>query len=218
MFRAILFTQWKWARLPLLLGIVAAFGLPLVVVQPLPSLFAEDAGASLAIEFMASFGPMFPLLATLLGLILAVSAWAADHAGHHVYALSLPLPRWQLVLYRLGSGLTLLALPLLALWFGALLATSIIDLPAGVRAYPSLLGLRFALATLVVFALFFSISAGTTRTAGVVLGTIVGMLLAQWALALMDSDVNLLGTLFDVLFVWPGPLDIFSGRWMLIDV
>lgn len=218
MFRAILFTQWKWARLPLLLGVVAAFGLPLVVVQPLPSLFSEDAGASLAIEFMASFGPMFPLLATLLGLILAVSAWAADHAGRHVYALSLPLPRWQLVLYRLGSGLTLLALPLLALWFGALLSTSIIDLPAGVRAYPSLLGLRFALAALVAFALFFSISAGTTRTAGAVLGTIVGLLLAQWVLALVDSDLNLLGTLIDALFVWPGPLDIFSGRWMLIDV
>ena len=218
MFRAILFTQWKWARLPLLLGVVAAFGLPLAVVQPLPALFAEDSGSSLAIEFMGSFGPVFPLLATLLGLVLAVSAWAADHAGRHVYALSLPLPRWQLVLYRLGAGLTLLALPLLALWFGALLATSTVDLPAGIRAYPSLLGLRFALAALVAYALFFSISAGTTRTAGVVLGTIVGLFLAQWVLALVDSDVNLLGTLVEVLFVWPGPLDIFSGRWMLIDV
>lgn len=218
MFRAILFTQWKWARIALLLGAVVAFGLPLVLIQPLPGLFAQDAGASMAIEFMGSFGPVFPLLATLLGLLLAVSAWAADHAGRHVYALSLPLPRWQLVLYRLGSGLTLLALPLLALWIGALLAVSVVDLPEGLRAYPTLLGLRFALAALVAFALFFSISAGTTRTAGVVLGTIVGLFLAQWLFALFDSDVNLLGTLIEVLFIWPGPLDIFSGRWMLIDV
>lgn len=218
MFRAILFTQWKWARIALLLGAVVAFGLPLMLIQPLPGLFAQDAGSSMAIEFMSSFGPVFPLLATLLGLLLAVSAWAADHAGRHVYALSLPLPRWQLVLYRLGSGLTLLALPLLALWIGALLAVSILDLPEGLRAYPTLLALRFALAALVAFALFFSISAGTTRTAGVVLGTIVGLFLAQWLFSLFDSDVNLLGTLIEVLFIWPGPLDIFSGRWMLIDV
>jgi hypothetical protein len=218
MFRAILFTQWKWARIALMLGAVVAFGLPLVLAQPLPGLFAQDVGSSLAIEYLGSFGALFPLLATLLGLLLAVSAWAADHAGRHVYALSLPLPRWQLVLYRLGSGLTLLALPLLALWIGALLAVSILDLPEGLRAYPTLLALRFALAALVAFALFFSISAGTTRTAGVVLGTIVGIFLAQWLFALVDSDVNLLGTLIEVLFAWPGPLDIFSGRWMLIDV
>lgn len=218
MFRAILFTQWKWARIALLLGAVVAFGLPLALVQPLPGLFAQETGASLGIEFLGSFGPVFPLLATLLGLVLGVSAWAADHAGRHVYALSLPLPRWQLVLYRLGSGLTLLALPLLALWVGALLAVSILDLPEGLRAYPTLLALRFALAALVAFALFFSISAGTTRTAGLVLGTIAGLLLAQWLFALLDSEVNLLGTLVELLFVWPGPLDIFSGRWMLIDV
>ncbi len=218
MFRAILFTQWKWTRIPLLLGAVVAFGLPLMVVQPLPALLHRPEGARGAIEYMGSLGPVFPLLATLLGLVLAVSAWAADHAGRHVYALSLPLPRWQLVLYRLGAGLSLLAVPLTALWVGALLATSVTELPHGLRAYPSLLGLRFALAALVAFALFFSISAGTTRTAGVVLGAIAGLFLAQWVLSMVNQDLSLLGTIIDLLFVWPGPLDIFSGRWMLIDV
>jgi hypothetical protein len=51
-----------------------------------------------------------------------------------------------------------------------------------------------------------------------VLGGLVAVLLVQLLLYTLDSQINLLGWLLQGLLVWPGPFDVFSGRWMLIDV
>lgn len=218
MFRAILYTQWRWARGVVLFGVIASFALPLLAVQPVPGFHEAPGAAADALEYLAGFGPAFPLLASLLAIILGISAWGADHAGRHVYALTLPLPRWQLVWFRFGAGLLLLTLPILALWLGNLVAISTLELPPGLRGYPTLLAVRFALAAVVAFALCFSISAGTTRTAGLLLALIAGLVVGQFVLLAMSRDLNILGPVFDGLFVWPGPFDVFSGRWMLIDV
>jgi len=34
----------------------------------------------------------------------------------------------------------------------------------------------------------------------------------------LGGSTNLLTAIFDRMVAWPGPFEIFSGRWMLIDV
>ena len=77
---------------------------------------------------------------------------------------------------------------------------------------------RFALALFLAYAVFFAITAGTTRTAGYVLAIIGGIIVVQVLLEAAGVHVSLIPFIGDRLILWPGPLEIFSGRWMLIDV
>jgi hypothetical protein len=135
----------------------------------------------------------------------------------HVYALSLPIPRWQYALTRFSAGLVLLTLPVLALLAGAEVVAHSASVPAALHAYPIALTLRFAFAALVAYAIFFAISSATPRTAGYILGAVALILVAQ-ILVPAGSKVNLFGYLSDALLATPGLLAVFSGRWMLIDV
>jgi len=65
---------------------------------------------------------------------------------------------------------------------------------------------------------FFAVSAGTARTAGIILGMIGAVLLVQIIAGAANVDLDLVGRLQVVVLNWPGPLAIFTGRWMLIDV
>jgi hypothetical protein len=135
-----------------------------------------------------------------------------------VYALSLPVPRWHYALQRFGAGVLLLAAPALALWLGALLASATATIPPGLQAYPGALAVRFTLALGVAYAVFFAITAGTTRTAGYVLAILGGIVVVQVLAIAAGFEVRLIPFVGDRLLLWPGPLEIFSGRWMLIDV
>ena len=218
MFRQLLYTQWKWSKLVLLVIGLAAFALPLLSVQDVRP---DDLGR-FNIEQMLSgiqtWGLLYPVLATAAALILAMTTWGPDHRGKHIYALALPVPRWHYALLRFGAGCVLLAIPAVAVWLGALVASSVTRLPAGLEAYPTILAVRFGLAALVAYSAFFAISAGTNRTAGIILAVIGGLLVVQLVLLVADTNVNLVGPMVIRLFVWPGPLEIFTGRWMLIDV
>ena len=217
MFRAILRSQWRWCRLVIVLGTVAGFSLPVLSLQGAtrgPGAMPPDA----LLRLLQSWGILYPLLAGLLGMLVAMAAWAPDHRGRHVHALSLPLPRWRYVLLRFGAGLTVLALPVAAVLLGALLATATAVIPAGLNGYAWALGLRFALAVLVAFSVFFSISGGTARTAGIILGVLALVLVAQIIVSAAGVELDLLGGMQQAFLNWPGPLAIFSGRWMLIDV
>jgi hypothetical protein len=77
---------------------------------------------------------------------------------------------------------------------------------------------RFALAVLVAYAVFFAVSSGTTRTAGIILGILGGIVLVQVLAGVAHLDLDLFGKLQVIVLNWPGPLAIFTGRWMLIDV
>ncbi len=66
--------------------------------------------------------------------------------------------------------------------------------------------------------MFFAISAGTTRTAGIILATIGALIVAQVLASLANIDFDVLTPVQAALLLWPGPLAIFTGRWMLIDV
>ena len=218
MFRAILYVQWKWARLLLLMAAFVLFLLPLYSVQ---GIALVGFGVFAPAEFLdghAAFGALYPLAAGCLGLGLGMSAWGADHAGRHVYALSLPVPRWQFVLLRLAAGLVLLAVPVFTFWLGALVAAAGSTLPLGLQAYPTMLALRFALATLVSFGVFFAISAGTARAAAWILGLFLVWLMVQLGLDALGVKVDIVTPVLDALTTWPGPFDVFTGRWVLIDV
>jgi len=218
MFRVMLYSQWKWTRLIVALGSIAAFALPLVSVQGAARADSNPLQAGELLQAVQSWGTLYPVLAAALGLLVAIATWAPDHRGRHVHAMSLPLPRWRYVLLRFGAGTTLLAAPVIAVSAGALLATWSATIPAGLQGYPVALAIRFALAVLVAYAVFFAVSAGTARTAGIILGLIGGVILVQIIAGVANIDLDLFGRLQVVVLNWPGPLAIFSGRWMLIDV
>lgn len=218
MFRAVLYTQWKWSRLIILLGTIAAFAIPPISLQ---GAARPDRGALEAQELLRavqSWGSLYPLLAAALGLLVAIAAWAADHRGRHVHALTLPVPRWQYVLLRFGAGIALLTAPIVAVLIGSSLAVLLATLPPGLQAYPIALTVRFAFAVFVAYAIFFAVSSGTARTAGIILGVIGAVVLVQVFAGIAGLDFNLLANLHTLLLLGPGPLAVFSGRWMLVDV
>jgi hypothetical protein len=230
MFRQLLLIHWKGLRFGLLPFILLAFGLPLVVVQGLYSgTLAERQGAALpqmVLSGVSMWAPLFPLLATVTGATIALSAWTWDHRAGHVYALSLPLPRWRYVMMKMGAGALLLLIPCLALWLGALIASSAAEIPEGLRAYPTALAFRFLLTSLVLYGLLFALAAGTMRTALWILGTFLFVLFFGGTITgflghtLVPSleGWSFLDRLGDAMLYWPGPFDVITGSWMLIDV
>lgn len=218
MFQMILYTQWKWSRLIVGLGTVAGFALPILSVQGAARAGRNPVATAALLQTVQSWGVLYPVLAAALGLLVAIMTWAPDHRGRHVYALTLPLPRWRYVLLRFGAGLVLLAAPALAVLTSALLASGSATLPAGLQAYAFALAGRFTLAVVLAYAVFFAVSAGTQRTAAIILGVIGGLIVVQVVAGVANVDLDLLTRLQVVVLNWPGPLAIFTGRWMLIDV
>ena len=218
MYRMILYTHWKWSRLIVVLGVLAGFAVPLLSVQEAGSASIDHVQAGELLAAITSWGVLYPALAATLGLLVAITAWGPDHRGRHVYALSLPIPRWRYALLRFGAGAALLGAPVLAVGVGAVLATAIAKLPPGLHGYPLALTLRFALAVLIAYAIFFAVAAGTARTAGLVLGAIGVVLVVQVLAFAAGIELHLLDTGVTAVLNFPGPFAIFSGRWMLIDV
>jgi len=217
MFRVLLLTQWKWSRLPLLAGAVAAFALPILSVR-VPSTDSMPLRASALLLQVEEWGTWYGALAAAVGLLVGVSAWASDHRGGHVYALSLPIERWKYAVYKFGAGAILLLVPVMLMWGSALLVAAYIELPDGLHAYPTALALRFGLAIFVAYGVFFAISAGTPRTAGYVLVLVGGVLAAQLLLNAAGLRVSTLDPVLRFIAHWPGPFEVFTGPWMLIDV
>jgi hypothetical protein len=218
MFRVILYSQWKWSRLIVALGSVAGFALPIVSLQGAASRDRSALATGELLQAVQSWGVLYPVLAAALGLLVAIATWAPDHRGRHIHALSLPVPRWRYVSLRFGAGTVLLGAPIVAVMAGALLATWSATIPPGLQGYPVALAVRFALAVLVAYAVFFAVSSGTARTAGIILGILGSLILVQILAGVAHLDLDLFGKLQVIVLNWPGPLAIFTGRWMLLDV
>ncbi|MFI5234099.1 MAG: hypothetical protein ACHQXA_00170 [Gemmatimonadales bacterium] len=218
MFRVMLWSQWKWSRLVTVLGALAAFSIPILSAQGASAPNRHPMEPEQLLRTVQTWGTLYPVLAAGLGLLIAIACWGPDHRGRHVHALSLPIARWRYVLLKYAAGLTLLALPVLALLAGALLATWTATLPSGLHAYPIALVIRFTLAVLVAFSVFFAIAGATPRTAGFILGFAALLVVVQILASAAGFGFNLL-LYFQVVAVdWPGPLAIFTGHWLLIDV
>jgi len=105
-----------------------------------------------------------------------------------------------------------------SLWIGSLVATGVVELPAGLKAYPTGLAVRFCLAAFIAYSILFAVSSATPRTAGIILVTIGGVLAASLLLDAAGMRVDLFEGTMDQIVNWPGPLGVFTDRWMLIDV
>jgi hypothetical protein len=218
-----LHTQTRWTFGAVLLTAVAAFAIPILSVQhtsivQIGGQAPADGAALRFLQVMEGYGVLYTIVAGIAGLMLATLSWSADHRGRHVYALILPLERWRFVLYRYGAGIVLLLVPVFALWIGGILAVAATAIPAGLTPYPTALAIRFALAAMVAYSLFFAISSGTTRTAAVVLAPIAILILADVLTTAAGMRLRLMETVLAGFFEWPGVLEIFTGRWLLVDV
>lgn len=228
MLRQMLNLHWKAGRWAILLLVPVCFGLPLLVAR-----FATTSARGLEPSFVAVtmihgsqvWAPVFPLIAALAGIALALSAWTWDHRGNHIYALSLPLPRWEYALLKFTAGAILLVLPVFALYIGALLGSATLEAPDGLRTYPFALGGRFLLGSLIAYAITFAMGAGTVKTTlriviGVVLFLIVGTLVGDFLQSLLGLETawSPFSLLERALLDWPGPFHVYGGSWMLIDV
>jgi hypothetical protein len=213
--RAILRIQWKACWALVLASSLAAFALPVVSVRL--GWHAAEANLPFFLSELQLWGLFYPLLAAVTALIIALAIWMSDRRAQHVYALLLPVPRSRYVLYRYVAGLVMLLPIIVALWAGALVATSGLDLPAGIRIFPTALAVKFALALMVLFAFAFALASASARTIGIAI-RVAGLLLAvHVAVILIAPDTNLLWSAMKALATWPGPFAVLAGRWMLID-
>lgn len=216
MFRQILWTQFKWTRVMLAILAVVAFLTPAVAWR-LADLVSGSAAYAILIGF-SNIGPTVALTSIVGAFVLAAQPWTVDAATRHVYALSLPVPWPRYVAMRFGAGLITLLVPTLALWFGSLLALSMVELPSTLRAYPGTLALRFLLASALAYAATFALQhlAGR-KSALVLLFTMLGGGFIWFALmaAGFNEGLDRIGSW---LTEWPGPFAIYTADWKLIDV
>lgn len=228
MYQPMLFVHWKQVRHVLVPFVVAAFALPLIAVQGLGTPVGADAASAEAYQYVTGYQlwlPLFPMLAGSIGVLLAISAWNWDHKLGHVYALSLPLTRWEYVLLKMGAGIVLGLAPTVAFWLGSHAAAASISLPVGLNAYPNQLALRFFFGMLMAYAFFFALGAGTVRTtiwvvSGIFVALVAAELLGDLAV-LYFSDLqgmSFLELATDWLVEAGGPFEVFVGNWTLIDV
>ena len=231
MYQPMLFLHWKQVRLGLIPMILAAFGLPLLSVQGLGTAPGMETASLEAYRIVSDFPmwmPLFPMMAVLTGIVLALSAWSWDHQFKHVYALSLPLARWEYAMLKMGAGAVLALIPAAALWLGGLIAAASLSLPEGLNAYPSELALRFLLATLISYAAAFAMASSTVKTTAILASLVIGSLiigepLSTWLAAppfeiVSLAQESLTERAVNAVMTWPGPFEVFMGNWTLIDV
>ena len=229
MTRQILYLHWKAIRLGLLPLVIAAFGMPLLMIQGLarPERQTDPFYTTLILGAMGARLFLLPGLAGVIGITLALSSWSWDHEMKHVYALSLPIARWRYAVLKFGAGATLALAPTLALLVGTLVASSSLTLPPLLHAYPFAVTVRFLLSTLFVYALVFAFAAGSIRTTVIVLTAFVGLLVVGNLLldavgtvlgAPLIANFNFTQWVFDLFTSWPGPFHILTGNWAFIDV
>jgi len=220
MFRAVLFTQWKWARPVVLLAVLVAGYIPVEALRSvpyksaevyyIPSLYSSISGASLA----------YQLLALAVAVVIAISAWQADAQRQHVYALSLPIPRWQFVLLRFGAGAALLGIVAVAVGLFGGVAAAIAPLPAMLHAYPVGLAVRFWLGALIPFALIFALLASNPKRVRVIVIAAATLIAVDFLLAAFGVTQNpeMTRWVTEKVYSSGGPLAAFLAKWMLVDV
>lgn len=218
MFREILRTQWKWSAWAVIVATVASFALPVLTVQDAGVINPDAVDVVAMMGRVLIVGAFYPIVALGAGVAMALLIWAPDHRSHHVYALSLPVPRWYYTLLRLAAGAVLLLPAVLALWIGALIATAVSTIPVGLEAYPGAITIRFALALLLGYAFFFALASGTMRTTAILLGIVPVAFIALSQLIALVGGPNLLALAWNWIADLPGPFRLLFDPWLLINV
>jgi hypothetical protein len=214
MFQSMLAVQWRWSRWSVLLITITLIATAAWSVGAEQPRFQEPMPSPFAMRLETASGWLH-VLVFIAGFLLAMHAWRTDHAGRHVYALSLPIARWRYVLYRYGAGLLFITVITLAFWLSAVVVVSSITIPDGLHAYPIGLSLRLALALFTAYALFFAIWSATPRT-GYYTAALIVLLLLVMTIPL--RPVFEFREALRWLWNYAGFAHVFSGRWFLIDV
>src|SRR3990170_25434 len=165
MLKAMIRIQWRACWHLVIALAVAATALPIVSVRA--GWKGAEANLPRFLTELQLWGYFYPGLAAIAALVLGIAIWTSDRRGQHVYALLLPVPRWRYVLLRYLAGLGLLVPIALGLWAGAIVATSGLALPPGIRVFPHEIALKFVLALLIFFGLAFAAASASSRTLGI---------------------------------------------------
>lgn len=216
MFGIILRHHWHTTKVTVLLLLGACLALPILAMRGA----ADASGPWAAWELVgaaSSWSFAYPLVAMLGALGLAIAAWRPDHRSGHVYALTLPLPRWQYLLLRYSAGLVLLLASAVMLGIGAMVAVRGIVLPPGLHAYPVALAVRFSVAGLVAYTLLFALSGLTARVARWLVALLLLIVIASAGFDLLGLSWNPLRFVTDAVLSPYSPLVVFRASWMLID-
>src|SRR2546430_14922058 len=136
MFRVILYTQWKWSRLIVVLGSVAGFALPIISLQGAARPDASPLTPGDLLHTVQSWGVLYPVLAATLGLLVALATWAPDTRGRNYLGPVSRRQRCGSVSYRLGAGLDSLRAPSARALAGGLSAPGAAPIPLGFQGYP----------------------------------------------------------------------------------
>lgn len=201
---------------PLLIALTAmAAALPVLSVRVLLGQ-GLAADSLLVLSGAASIAPAFPLVAGFIGVAVALSAWQSDHEGGHVYALSLPIPRWHYALVRLASAFLLVVPTLVGFALSATIVAAAVELPPGLHSYPLSLVVRFCALTIVTFSLFFALASGSKKSSGWGLLVLLAVIILD--VAYQSGSGRDYSPLFNLLLGSHSPLSFFFGQWSLVDV
>ncbi len=221
MFRAMLWSQWKWARGGLLVVVIVGMMLAIFVMRGQMSF--DGAGVYSVPDLLdrsREFGVMFQLDAAAAGLILAIAAWQQDTRTRHVYALLLPVSRAWYAATRFACGLMLLAIPAVALAASTAISGALAPLPPVLHVYSIGLAARWMLAASTVYAIVFALVSASPRFIRRALLTAVLLLALDLVYGgLIDTSHRPLVNVFiQSVFSRGGPYAPFLDGWMLIDV
>jgi hypothetical protein len=217
MYRAMLHVQWIWGRMELGVYSAVGFAFPMLALKAMGFSGSEESISSM-LRASTAVGACLGVLAFLAGTTLASRPWILDHARHHVLALSLPIAWPRFVQLRFLAGATLLAVPAIGVWLGGLVAALVIDVPATLHVYPASIALRFLGAGLVFYAIAFAMQyLGGRRAPMIVAGALAAWLLLETAGQAFGFGSISIGA-WNLLSKWPGPLEMITARWMLVDV
>ena len=220
MFRAVLYTQWKWSRPAILLAVLVAGYIPVAALRAMPYKSADTYYIPSLYRSIAAASTYYQWLALFLAVIVAISAWQADGHRQHVYALSLPVPRWHFVLLRFGAGAALLGVVAAAVGLFGGVACAIAPLPPMLHAYPFGLAVRFWLGSLIPFGLIFALLVSNPKRVRIVVAGVATIIAVDMALAAMGATGKpvVIEAFLDAIYAGRGPLAAFLSKWMLVDV
>lgn len=220
MFRAVFYSQWKWARPIIVLGALIAGYIPVEALRSMPFKSADTYYIPALYQSVTIASVYYQLLALVVAVVVAISAWQADGQRQHVYAMSLPVPRWHFVLLRFGAGAALIGIVAVAVTLFGGVAAAVAPLPPMLHAYPVGLGLRFWLGALVPFSAIFALLASSPKRVRTIVVAFVVIVIVDMMLASVGVTQRpvILSSILDAVYSGRGPLAAFLSKWMLIDV
>ena len=206
-----------------LIGVAVAIAVGFAMPWLLDGLGLASVEGSPAHQYMyrvSYSGAVLIIAAITLGAVAGV-AWAEQgNRMRGVYLMTLPLPRWQLLLLEFAVTATLVFGGALLVYIGGVVTGAVAPIPEGLRAYPAALAVRFLTMGLLVAAVLFgptrlAASPDPRRSSRLAIGVGVAVL----AIVGMESLGLRWASRAAMALIEPGaPLHVLLGSWQLVDL